>query len=347
MGINPKRIIICLSILIGCSLILTSCRSATTYYVATSGNDLNPGSQSRPWRTIQKAASTLVAGDTVLIHAGTYYEIVSPVNSGKAGKYITYQNFGDGDVVIDAQGRTRTGVIEVTDKAYLRFIGLHLKNAGYRDLNAAFAAFSGSNHLVLDRMIAENSRFGIMLKGSKTASEDPDETVSFVTIKNSTVRNNAAYGIFLYYKVTDTVIGPNNIIYNENEKNGVPEDDQYGINLDTNYPGDPANGPRRISIIGNEIYGNRIQGIRTWNAQNLLIKDNYSHHNGATGIQVEDGCADVIVDGNRGEYNAQSYEYEAGIWIDSTVNALVQNNISRGNQIGLIYNQYKQGVGAQ
>ena len=144
-------------------------------------------------------------------------------------------------------------------------------------------------------------------------------------------------GYFFTFTVSGlSVIGPNNIIYNENEKNGVPVDDQYGINLDTDYPGDPANGSRRITIIGNEIYGNRIQGIRPWNAQNLLIEDNYTHHNGATGIQIEDGCANVIVDGNRSEYNAQSYEYEAGIWVNSSANTLVQNNIVRGNQIGLI-----------
>jgi parallel beta-helix repeat protein len=335
-----KRTTVRLLILFIFTLGISSCCQAsttyTTYHVATSGNDLNPGSQSQPWKTIQKAAATMVAGDTVIIHGGTYYEEVSPVNSGTKGEYITYQNYGDEEVIIDAQGGTRSGCITINGKEYLRFIGLHLQNAGFKDLNAAFGAFPGSNHLVLDHMIAETSRFGIMLKGGKTSSEDPDKAVSFVTIKNSTIRNNAAYGVFLYYKVTDSVIGPGNIIYNENEKNGVPVDDQYGIDLDTNYPGNPSNGSRRITIIGNEVYGNRIQGIRPWNAQNVLIKDNYTHHNGATGIQVEDGCANVIIDGNRSEYNAQSYEYETGIWIDSTVNAVVQNNLVRGNQIGLM-----------
>jgi parallel beta-helix repeat protein len=336
MEMNPKRYLIRLLILIGLSLIISSCIRVNTYHVAVSGNDNNSGNQSQPWKTIQKAAATMKAGDTVLIHAGTYDEKVTPINSGTEGKYITYQNFGDGEVIIDAQGGARSECIEVTNKAYLRFIGLHLRNAGYQDLNAAFAAFAGSHHLILDHITAENSRFGIMLKGSNTSLEDPEKTVGFVTITNSTVKNNAAYGIFLYYKVIDSVIGPNNTIYNDNEINGVPIDDQYGINLDTNYPGNPANGPRRIKIVGNEIYGNRIQGIRPWNSQDLLIKNNFTHNNGASGIQIEDGCNNIIVDGNRSENNAQSYEYEAGIWIDSTTNAVVQNNLSRGNQIGLM-----------
>ena len=45
---------------------------ASVYYVATSGSDANPGTLTQPWRTIQKAAATLQAGDAVYIRAGTY-----------------------------------------------------------------------------------------------------------------------------------------------------------------------------------------------------------------------------------------------------------------------------------
>ena len=38
-----------------------------TYYVATSGRDANPGTETQPWRTIQKAADTLIASDTVFV----------------------------------------------------------------------------------------------------------------------------------------------------------------------------------------------------------------------------------------------------------------------------------------
>ena len=44
----------------------------TIYYVAPDGNDSNPGTESLPWRTIQKAANNMVAGDTVFIRAWTY-----------------------------------------------------------------------------------------------------------------------------------------------------------------------------------------------------------------------------------------------------------------------------------
>jgi parallel beta-helix repeat protein len=43
----------------------------------------------------------------------------------------------------------------------------------------------------------------------------------------------------------------------------------------------------------------------------------------------------VLVDGNRCEYNAQTYSYETGIWIDSSRNVAVRGNTIRGNTIGL------------
>ena len=37
----------------------------STYYVASTGSDTAAGSAAAPWKTLQKAANTLAAGDTV------------------------------------------------------------------------------------------------------------------------------------------------------------------------------------------------------------------------------------------------------------------------------------------
>src|SRR5882672_7483675 len=49
-------------------------RGATlrTFYVAPTGSDTAPGSSASPWRTLQKAANTVRAGDLVIVRAGTY-----------------------------------------------------------------------------------------------------------------------------------------------------------------------------------------------------------------------------------------------------------------------------------
>ncbi|MFC1610628.1 right-handed parallel beta-helix repeat-containing protein, partial [Myxococcota bacterium] len=49
------------------------------------------GSSGSPFRTIQKGADTANAGDTVLVHAGTYYERVDLNNSGSPGQPITIE----------------------------------------------------------------------------------------------------------------------------------------------------------------------------------------------------------------------------------------------------------------
>lgn len=52
------------------------------YHVSMNGNDCWKGTQAAPFRTINRAASVAVAGDTVRVHEGTYREWVDPQNGG-------------------------------------------------------------------------------------------------------------------------------------------------------------------------------------------------------------------------------------------------------------------------
>jgi hypothetical protein len=63
------------SILILC-LAFSQSSFGTIYYVSLSGNNANDGSSSRPWRTIQYAATKVPAnqGHTIKIAAGTFVE---------------------------------------------------------------------------------------------------------------------------------------------------------------------------------------------------------------------------------------------------------------------------------
>ena len=56
-----------------------------TYYVdntSPSADDNGPGDKTRPFRTINKAAQLLQAGERVVIAAGTYRECVRPLRGG-------------------------------------------------------------------------------------------------------------------------------------------------------------------------------------------------------------------------------------------------------------------------
>jgi len=54
--------------------------TAATYYVATTGNDANPGTQAQPFRTIRKGLTVLRAGDTLYLRGGTYNEGINAQN---------------------------------------------------------------------------------------------------------------------------------------------------------------------------------------------------------------------------------------------------------------------------
>ena len=309
--------------------ITTPAPGSRYYYVSTRGNDANSGTKTLPFQTINKAANVAKAGDVVLIQAGIYYEDVRPSQSGEPEKYITYENEGDGEVIVDAQAGQRAGCFEIDNKSYLQFIGLTVRGANSYQTwpRAGISMTDGTNHIILDNITAYNNYFGIMALGQ----ENP---VSFVTVKNSKTFGlgnigNTHYGIFFYKKVYDSSIVNNHVAYTQ------PERLSYGIEVSTDDPGSQANGPRRIVITGNEADHNESQGIHTWNAVGVLIGGNYLHDNGASGIQVEDGSENIVVENNLSENNAQKYEFETGVWIDDSKNVVVRNNILRNNKIGL------------
>ena len=75
-------------------------------HVAVTGNDLADGTAANPYRTISKAAQTAMAGDTVIVHGGTYREWVSPENSGRNNNCrITYTAAMGEHVVIKGSER--------------------------------------------------------------------------------------------------------------------------------------------------------------------------------------------------------------------------------------------------
>ena len=75
---------------------------AADYYVATNGSDSAAGTWGAPFATIQKAADTVAAGDTVYIRGGTYHEEVVINNlDGTAGNPILFTAYSNEVVMLD------------------------------------------------------------------------------------------------------------------------------------------------------------------------------------------------------------------------------------------------------
>lgn len=74
------------------TFVVTLHLAATEYHVATSGEDANPGSNVKPFKTISAAANKAMPGDSITVHAGVYRESVNPPRGGTSDKErITYQ----------------------------------------------------------------------------------------------------------------------------------------------------------------------------------------------------------------------------------------------------------------
>lgn len=92
-----KKLFLTLLIISTCNILF-----ATDYYVSASdGDDNNDGlSLETPFRTIQKAADILNAGDNCYIRGGTYRESITVKNDGVDGQPITITNYNDEQVII-------------------------------------------------------------------------------------------------------------------------------------------------------------------------------------------------------------------------------------------------------
>ncbi|MGA3051204.1 MAG: right-handed parallel beta-helix repeat-containing protein [Chitinispirillaceae bacterium] len=131
-----------------CGFLATICiltitySGAATYYVATTGNDANPGTITQPFATLQKGADVAVAGDTVFIRGGTYAlkgagasstSGISITKSGQSGtQRIYFWAYNNEKPVFDFSGLTLSTSTEgagiTVTGSWLYFKGLEVCN---------------------------------------------------------------------------------------------------------------------------------------------------------------------------------------------------------------------------
>ena len=109
----------------------------SSYYVRKTGSDSNAGtSAGAAWLTIDKAANSVAAGDTVYVGAGVYRELVTMDTSGSSGNQISFiadvtgANTGDAGLVIvtsfdyeDSTQITRTYCWNMNGKTFITVRG--------------------------------------------------------------------------------------------------------------------------------------------------------------------------------------------------------------------------------
>lgn len=134
---------------------------ASTYYVSTGGLDTNPGTQTRPFRTINHAVTLLASGDTLLVNSGTYNENVSLAPLQYCPN-VKIQAVATRKAVIDGGNRDGTALGSTLLVEGLKLVGLRIVRGGDYGLRLADA----SNLSILDCEVSNSFRSILIENGS-------------------------------------------------------------------------------------------------------------------------------------------------------------------------------------
>lgn len=136
---------------------------AAQYYVATSGDDNNPGTLAMPFATLSKAHSVMVAGDTVLVRGGVY-PVGTTTTLSKSGttdnRFHLLAYPGERPILDCSQmvvGSSNRG-IRVTG-SYWHIRGIDIKGAGDNGMIIS----GGSYNIVEHCAFYENADTGLQL----------------------------------------------------------------------------------------------------------------------------------------------------------------------------------------
>jgi parallel beta-helix repeat protein len=307
---------------------------ASAYYVSTSGNDSNPGTSDKPWRTIQKAADSIGPGDEVLVNAGSYAERVTVNKSGTSDSQITFR--ADGEV--DMYGFYITG-------DYVTIDGFTATSQVCSWNQDAFGIYVSGDHCIIENNYAYyNPRGGINLAASS----------SQCIVRNNKANRNGMVGI--------QVQGQDHLIENNESWGSISYHTPTGCEGDAdgfrffgsghifrgNYvhdidPNDPEN----------KGYSPHIDGFQTWEGDGTPVGNNCIFEGNVimleealqsgAGFQFE-GPHDIILRNNivnvfRG---VLTYQNERSPYIDP-YNLTIVNNLFLGD-LSFNPNQWPSGV---
>jgi len=291
-----------------------------------------------PFCTISAGAARAVAGDTVLVHAGTYQERVKPERSGLPDQPIIF-TAAPGETVVVTGGTfgfmissrdwitvkdfvvrdTSWDGIYVSDATNIVITGNEVYGAGQpvKDLTGRGIYLAGTqNSTVADNVAHHNTEAGVFLKA---------------TSSNNTIRGNIVYANAREYvraacgidvRGTDNLI-TGNVAYN-NEDSGL----QF------------YTGAARNRAISNVTFGNGDHGIDNLNSPDQVIVGNTVYQNFTAGINVEGSSPGATVMNNVSVDNALvSTRTKGNIRVDaqSTSGATVDWNLTWLSSTGWDY----------
>lgn len=326
------------------------------YYVAIDGSDNNPGTESKPFRTVQKAASVVNPGELVYVKQGTYNEKVKITRSGSVNKNITFKPYPRHQVIIDGTNislswQIKEGLVDIRSSVsgekveYVRLSGFKIQNSmingisaknfsnitiddnhTYSTVSSGIWANSGNN-LIIDKNNVE-------LAG-KTSGQ-AEECISISTIDTFEIKNNYVHDSgqpSLGAEGIDAKSGcSNGKIYGNEVKN---------VKMVAIYADAGSKYEHNIEIFNNLVhhnkYGIAVSGENGATIENIKIYNNILYENSSLGIFAAAYGNGPIK--NMSIINNTCYKNGSGITIglhqSPMENVTIRNNIcsQNGDQI--------------
>lgn len=297
------------------------------YYVSVDGDDANPGTFEAPWRTIQKAADTLVAGETVFVREGVYEEFVRIHRSGSAKDgYITFQAYPGERPILEGKHLTPTSrnqaQVHVRGASYIAVQGFEIRGLTSNrsdDYLAGLKVNGGGSHIVLanndihhiSNYAANGNAHGLLVYG------DSFTPISSISITGNTIHHlisGSSESLTLDGNVKDFVVAFNKVHDNNN----------IGIDIIGHYNtcDAPCVDQARNGIVANNVVYNidtsknpayGTEGVRA-----------------AAGIYI-DGGTEVIVENNEVFNSNFGIELASEIQGKNTSHVTVRNNFVHHN----------------
>jgi hypothetical protein len=286
---------------------------AATYYVATTGNDANPGTQAAPFRTLNKGVSVLHAGDTLYVKSGTYAEnLMNKIPGGTSwSSPVTVAAYPGNTVTIRPTGGSFVLSFSASSKRYIVVNGLILDAANVSAngivINASNTSLGSAHHIrIINSEVKNAPRQGILVAYGSNSNEfinlkvhdngttDFDHgfyiTSSNNLVEKSSIYRNAGFGVHVYNGSSGQSANNNIIRNNKTYENARVGDRGAGIIL--------------TSGSGNMAYNNLVWGnnggiiVNFSTVSNTKVFNNVVYTNGSYGIYIGSGSTNTKVQNN-------------------------------------------------
>lgn len=317
---------------------------ATDYFVAPNGNDQNPGSVDRPWQTLDKANSTVRAGDTVNLRQGKHIGVIQPANSGSKGSPIVYRNFNREAATVSAPNGSASAISLTRDHIRVEGLVVEVSNPPTgRTFNVVVKgnhnvirglSMTGSSDLVSDHnrgieeggLIIEGGDYnlveGNLIQKFSFQGLKLKDIPRFNRIRNNRIQDNWGDPIRIDSSkgVIQANLIENNYLAGSRAANGIQFNGDYSL---ADQQGDTSN--RGVVIRNNEIVGNAEMCIALKGTSDIVIEGNV-----CTGHQSDnDGFTDGVH-----QRNSSPAIHKGGSKFGSK-NIIIRRNVVYDNQSGV------------